>query len=127
MSVSDGEFQQMLADVLACVSPEVIEEMRKGAGPDRSGLYIPSKTAIRSKRWREGKVWAGNPFHVQVGQYWLRVGKSDSASRLVKVLEVGSTHAIVSSGLRKSRIRLDRFTPSYQGYELVEYSDRWAS
>ena len=127
MRVSEEDFAQMLADVLACVSPEVIEEMRKGAGPDRSGLYIPSKTAIRSKRWREGKIWAGNPYRVEVGQHWARVGKSDSASRVVRVIEVGSTHALVTSGLRTSRIRLDRFHPAYQGYELVEYVDRWAS
>lgn len=119
MSVSEAEFHKMLRDVQKLVSPEVLEEMRLGAGVRRSDNYMPSKTAVRSKRWRDKNRDMGNPYGVRVGQRWLRVGKAGTDYPVVRVLEVGSTHALVSSGLRTTRVRLDRFRPEYQGYERV--------
>lgn len=110
------QFHVMLAEVRSLVSPEVLAERDRKGRPDN---YMPSKSAVRSKRWRDKRRSLGNPYGVRVGQKWRRVGKSDIEYPVVRVLEVGHTHAIVTSGIRTSRVRLDRFRPEYQGYEKV--------
>lgn len=62
---------------------------------------------------------------VRVGQVWTdtdpRVVKSGYQRRL-RVIEVSETHAVVDTGARKTKIRLDRFRPTSTGYRLVAES-----
>lgn len=116
-AVSEEEFCRILADVRNLVSPNVLQEMEDRA--HRHFNYMPSKTAVRSKRWRDKKRDMSNPFGVRVGQHWRRVQAKNGDYPVVLVLEIGTTHALVTSGIRKTRVRLDRFRPEYQGYERI--------
>lgn len=55
---------------------------------------------------------------VRVGQVWEDCDWR-SAGRLIEVLHVDQTHAVCTTGARRSRIRLDRFRPNSTGYQLV--------
>ena len=114
-------FEETLAAVRAQVKPETLAA--REVKPRTAENYMPSSTAVRSKRWRDKKRYLGNPYRVAVGQIWRRVNK-ERVEKLFEVLEVGTTHALVSSGLRTTRVRLDRFRPEYQGYERVEFKSR---
>lgn len=108
--VTSEQWDAMLWQVLEAVSPEVVHEMvLTDKEPE-----APSKTAIRSKRWRAKKA-SMNPHGVAVGQVWKRV----SNGIRMEVTAIGATHATVTYGYRSARIRLDRFTPEYSGYERV--------
>jgi len=107
--VSDKDFAVMLWQVLAVVSPEVILD-RMNPKPE-----TPTATSLRSKAWRVRKA-ALNPYGVTVGQVWRRMAGMNRD--VVEVVAISTTHASVSNGMRVTRVRLDRFTPEYQGYML---------
>lgn len=109
-AVTSDQWNAMLWQVLNAVSPEVVHEMvLTDKEPE-----APSKTAIRSKRWRAKKALM-NPHGVAVGQVWKRV----SNGIRMEVTAMSTTHATVTYGYRSARIRLDRFTPEYSGYKRV--------
>ena len=59
-----------------------------------------------------------NPHGVKVGQVWADNDKR-SRGRRVTVLEVGDEKALVTTGFKKTWIRLTRFRPNSTGYRLV--------
>lgn len=57
----------------------------------------------------------------KVGQVWADNDKR-SAGRKVRIISIDATHATVIDmrGKRDTRIRLDRFRPTSNGYRLVD-------
>lgn len=59
---------------------------------------------------------------VEPGQVWADNDKR-GYGRQVTVQSTDATHATVTDGKRTSRIRLDRFRPTANGYRLVRHAD----
>jgi len=61
------------------------------------------------------------PAQVRVGQVWEDNDPRHSfPRRKITVLSIEGDRAVVQSGPRKTKIRLDRFRPTNTGYRLVE-------
>lgn len=114
--VSEEMFRLMLLQVLMAVKPETIADRMGYLDGDPSKQ---SPSATRSMRYRAKKALI-NPYKVQVGQMWRRGGKD--VNPIFEVRSIEGSYAYVDSGFGQSKIRLDRFTPEYQGYERLNIS-----
>lgn len=59
----------------------------------------------------------------EVGQIWESCDRRDVGRPPVTVLAVDETYAVVTSGCRQSRIRVNRMRPGSTGYRLVKLAD----